>query len=316
MKSLCLSPKHALLAAPIALMTFAAQGHDRPTIQEMAEAEVPKRAEITLAPQKIDDSLTVLMGQGGFSGGNVLVSNGPDGMLIIDDKLPTMTDKLTEALDDIGGSAKLKYVLNTHWHLDHTGGNTKLGETATIVAHTNVRKRLSTDQRVDVFDMVIPPQPASALPQITYDEGLSIHFNGDELRLMHMPASHTDTDTVIHLVGANVMHTGDLFFNGLFPFVDVQNGGNVLNLTKSIATLIETMPADVTIVPGHGPMATMDDLKNFHRMLEETTANVVALKEAGKSEAEIKQAGVPEKWAGWAWRLDAATWNGIILSSL
>jgi len=303
-----------LLAATITLTLGigTAAAHQDDHANQVAQSE----KEPSIAAQKLNDSLTMLYGVDGFTGGNVVVSNGPDGMLIIDDKLPTMTEKLIAALNNIGGMESLKFVLNTHWHFDHAGGNATLGENAIIVAHTNVRKRLSTEQRIDAFEMVLPPSPASALPVITYDDSVSIHFNGEELQLMHMPNSHTDTDTVIYFSGSNVLHTGDLFFNGIFPFVDMQNGGNVVNMTKNVAKMIEMFPADVTIVPGHGALATIADLKAFYQMLSETTGHVEGLIADGKTLDEIKAAGVPAKWEGWAWRIDAATWNSFIHASL
>lgn len=176
----------------------------------------------------------MLAGVGGFTGGNVVVSNGPDGMLIVDDKLQAMHDKLVAALNNIDPSNDLKFAKNTHWHFDHTSGNAAFGKTATIVAHTNVRKRLSTPQKIDLFKAELPANPASALPVITYDDVVLIHFNGEEIKLMHMPSSHTDTDSVIHFAQSNVLHMGDLFFNGIFPFVDIQNGGDVVGLTKNV----------------------------------------------------------------------------------
>jgi len=303
-------------AISIALGVAATDARAHGALHKNEVAQSQAKPEPTIEQQKLNNTLTMLIGAGGFTGGNVIVSNGDDGMLIIDDKLPTMTDKLIAALDELGGAESLRFVLNTHWHFDHTGGNATLGEQAVIIAHTNVRKRLSTDQHINALNMDLPASPPSAWPVITYDDSVSVHFNGEELKLVHMPASHTDTDTVIYFTKSNVLHTGDLFFNGLFPFVDVDNGGNVLTLTKSIAKLMEEYPADVTIVPGHGPLAKMADLKTFHTMLTETTANVKAMKAAGKSLEQIKAAGVPDKWAGWTWGIDAQTWNAIIYSSL
>lgn len=300
----------ATVLATIALSP--ATAHDIGNDAQLAQSE----ADISIGATELNNTLTMLSGVGGFTGGNVLVSSGPDGMLIIDDKLPNMTNKLKAALAAIGDPESLKFVLNTHWHFDHTGGNTELGKTATIVAHTNVRKRLSTHQRIDAFQMDLPPQPASALPVITYDDTVSIHFNGEELRLIHMPNSHTDTDTVIYFTQSNVLHTGDLFFNGIFPFVDLQNGGDVETLTANVERMILTFPPDVTIVPGHGGMATMDDLSTYLRMLKETTGIVRAHIDSGKTLEEIQAAGLPAEWEGWAWRIDVPTWVSFIHTSL
>lgn len=286
--------------------------HDSSHGTQVAQSET----EVTIAATSLNDTLTVLSGVGGFSGGNVLVSSGPDGMLIVDDKLQTMSEKLNAALSSVGDASLLKFVLNTHWHFDHTGNNAELGKTATIIAHDNVRRRMSTYQRIDTFQMDLPPAPASALPVITYDRSASVHFNGEELRLIHMPNSHTDTDSVVYFTKSNVLHTGDLFFNGIFPFIDIQNGGDVLSLTANVERLILMFPPDVTIVPGHGALAAMDDLKVYLRMLKETTGIVQAHLASGKSLEDIQAAGLPAKWEGYAWMIDVPTFISIIHASL
>ncbi len=291
---------------------FPAHAHDSKKHNEIAQSQSTP----TIGVTKLNETLTMLSGVGGFTGGNVVVSQGQDGMLIIDDKLTSMTDLLKEALDKIGGVESLKFVLNTHWHFDHSGGNAELGKTALIVAHSNVRKRLSTDQRIDIFDMNLPAGPASALPVITFDDSLSIHFNDEEIRVVHMSESHTDTDSIVYFAKSNVLHTGDLFFNGIFPFVDIQNGGDVENLAKNIEKMLTMFPADMTIVPGHGPIATASDLKTYHRMLVETISNVKSQLKANKTLDQIKASGVPKEWAGWGWRIDSAAWNSIIHASL
>jgi len=288
---------------------YAGSGHSH---EQVAQSE----NKVSIGATKLNETLTMLSGVGGFSGGNVIVSSGPDGMLIIDDKLDSMTDKLIAALDKIGDSKNLRFIVNTHWHFDHAGGNKELGNTATIVAHTNVRERMSTEQKIDAFEMVIPPSPKSALPIITYDDSVTIHFNGEEIELFHYPSSHTDTDSVVYFSRSNVLHTGDLFFNGLFPFIDIQNGGDVETMADSIADMVERFPADATIVPGHGPLAKMKDLKAFHRMLTDTTALVVKMVEDGMSLEQAQAAGLPKKWDGWTWMIDKPTWIAIIYNSL
>ena len=288
---------------------YAGSGHSH---EQVAQSE----NKVSIGATKLNETLTMLSGVGGFSGGNVIVSSGPDGMLIIDDKLDSMTDKLIAALDKIGDSKNLRFIVNTHWHFDHAGGNKELGNTATIVAHTNVRERMSTEQKIDAFEMVIPPSPKSALPVITYDDSVTIHFNGEEIELFHYPSSHTDTDSVVYFSRSNVLHTGDLFFNGLFPFIDIQNGGDVETMADSIADMVERFPADATIVPGHGPLAKMKDLKAFHRMLTDTTALVVKMVEDGMSLEQAQAAGLPKKWDGWTWMIDKPTWIAIIYNSL
>ncbi|MCH7767097.1 MAG: MBL fold metallo-hydrolase [Acidobacteria bacterium] len=230
------------------------------------------------------------------TGGNIGVSIGSDGVLIVDDKFAPLADKIRAALKEVGGG-ELKFILNTHWHGDHTGGNQVFGPEAPIIAHTNVRKRLSTDQHLLGRD--VPAAPKEAWPVITFDHSVSVHFNGEEIKAVHFPRGHTDGDTVIFFTGSNVVHMGDDFFSGHFPFVDLGSGGDVEGLTKNIAEVIKKLPADVKIIPGHGPVSTLDDLKTYHRMLVETTNIVRAAMAAGKSLEEIKAEGLPEEWSSW-----------------
>src|SRR4030095_16428092 len=195
---------------------------------------------------------------------------GDDGLLIVDDQFAPLADKIRAALKGIADK-KLHFILNTHWHGDHTGGNVAFGPEGTIIAHDNVRKRLSTEQKSTVFNRTTPPSPKEALPVITFDKTLTVHFNGEEIRAIHFPHGHTDGDSVIFFTGSNVVHMGDDFFAGRFPFVDLESGGNVEGLTKNIGDIVAKLPADVKIIPGHGPLSTVNDLKLYHRMLLETT---------------------------------------------
>lgn len=232
------------------------------------------------------------------SGGNIGVSVGPDGILIVDDQFAPLADKIRAALKGLN-QGKLRFILNTHWHGDHTGGNVAFGPEAPIIAHDNVRKRLSTEQRIDFFKSTVPPAPKEALPVITFNQSLSVHFNGEEIRAIHFPNGHTDGDSVIFFTNSNVVHLGDDFFNGMFPFVDVDNGGNVVGLAKNIGEIIKKIPAGAKLIPGHGPLATIDDLKNFHRMLNDTT-NVIRKKlDGGKTLEQMKSEGLPEEWKSW-----------------
>ena len=232
------------------------------------------------------------------AGGNIGVSVGPDGILIVDDQFAPLADKIKASLKTLG-EGKLKFVLNTHWHGDHTGGNAVFGPEAPIIAHDNVRKRLSTEQKSEVFKRTTPASPKEALPVITFGHSLSVHFNGEEIRVIHFPQGHTDGDSVIFFTNSNVVHMGDDFFVGRFPFVDLESGGSVEGLTKNIGDIIAKLPADVKIIPGHGALSSLDDLKLYHQMLVETTDVVRKKMAAGKSLADIKAEGVPDKWKDW-----------------
>ena len=248
------------------------------------------------------------------AGGNIGVSVGSDGILIVDDQFAPMADKIRAALKNLG-TGDLAFVLNTHWHGDHTGGNASFGREATIIAHDNVRKRLSTDQQV--LGNTVPATPKEGLPVITFDKSLTVHFNGEEIQVLHYPGGHTDGDSVIYFAGSNVAHLGDDFFAGRFPFVDTESGGNVVGLTENIAKILERLPNDVKIIPGHGPLSTKEDLRTYHRMLVETTAHVRKQIDAGKSLEAIQAAGLPEKWEEWGGGfINEKTWIGLIHTSL
>ena len=232
------------------------------------------------------------------SGGNIGVSVGTDGILIVDDQFAPLADKIRAALKGLD-QGKLRFILNTHWHGDHTGANAQFGPEATIIAHDNVRKRLSSEQKIPFFKSTVPASPKEALPVITFDNSLSVHFNGEDIRAIHYPHGHTDGDSVIFFTASNVVHLGDDFFAGRFPFVDVDNGGNVVGLAKNVGEIITRIPAGAKLIPGHGPLSTIDDLKLYHRMLLETTDIVGKKIAGGKTLAEIKSEGLPEEWKSW-----------------
>jgi glyoxylase-like metal-dependent hydrolase (beta-lactamase superfamily II) len=247
---------------------------------------------VEIKAEKVAGNVYMLTG----AGGNIGVSVGADGILIVDDQFAPLAEKIRAALKQLG-EGRLKFVLNTHWHGDHTGGNAKFGTEATIIAQDNVRRRLSSEQKV--LGEKVPPSPKEALPVITFDQSLSVHFNGEEIRVIHFPHGHTDGDSVIFFTGSNVVHMGDDFFAGKFPFVDLDNGGNVLGLTKNVGEIIPKLPAGVKLIPGHGPLSTVEDLKLYYRMLVETTAIVSKQKQAGKTLEQIKAQGLPAQWKEW-----------------
>lgn len=251
----------------------------------------PQTQDITVKTSKVNGNVYMLQGRGGNVGALV----GMEGILIVDDDYRQVSEKLSAALKELG-SASPKYVLNTHWHGDHTQGNEFFGKTSTIVAHANVRKRMSTSQTNTFFNSTTPPSPAVAWPVVTYTESMSIYFNGEEVRAVHYPNGHTDGDTIVFFVKANVVHLGDDFFVGRFPFVDLDSGGSVQGLINNIGSLIGQIPADAKLIPGHGPVSTHEDLKAYHQTLVETSKIVQDAMKAGTSLDEIKKAGLPEKF--------------------
>lgn len=241
------------------------------------------------------DALTVTAVAGNIhmlegKGGNVGVSAGDDGLLIVDDQFASEEQKIRAALKDIN-PGPLKFVLNTHVHGDHTGGNEAFGKEAVIIAHENVRKRLVDDE-----------QPKSALPVVTYADKVTVHFNGEDIDLIHFPTGHTDTDTVIFFRGSNVVHMGDHFFSGRFPFIDLGRNGSVQGYLDNVAAVLAGLPDDVKIIPGHGPLSTKADLKAFHTMIDTCYTAVKEQVKAGKDMEAILAKGVPAAYKEWGWR--------------
>ncbi|MEW6128059.1 MAG: MBL fold metallo-hydrolase [Acidobacteriota bacterium] len=249
-------------------------------------------SKVQMKATKVAGNIYMLEG----AGGNIGVSVGADGILIIDDQFAPLADKIRAALKELN-PGKLKFILNTHWHGDHTGSNAAFGPEAPIIAHDNVRKRLETGS--NTAGRVVQPAPKEALPVITFEQSVSIHFNGEEIRALHYPHGHTDGDSIIFFTKSNVVHMGDDFFAGRFPFVDIDSGGSVEGLVKNIEKVIGKVPADVKIIPGHGAISTLDDLKKYHRMLVETTGVVAKKMKDGKTLQQIQAEGFAEEWKEW-----------------
>jgi len=250
----------------------------------------------------VADNIYMLTG----AGGNIGVSVGKDGILIVDDQFAPLAEKIEAALKELN-PGKLKFVLNTHYHGDHTGGNAHFGAQAHIIAHTNVRKRLGGK----------PGDSKPELPVITFDDSLSVYFNGDEIQLVHVPPAHTDSDSVIYFTSANVIHFGDTFFSGRFPNIDLAGGGDVRGYIRNVENAIKKTPADAKLIPGHGPLSTVKELKEFHEMLVETSGIVEKSIASGKSLDEIKAAGLPDKWKTWAVpTLTTSRWLEILYTGL
>ena len=260
---------------------------------------------VEIKATRLTDRVYMLEG----SGGNIGVSVGADGVLIVDDQFAPLAGKIRAAIGELGGGDPT-FVLNTHYHGDHTGGNAHFGGKGVIVAHRNVRNRLAA-RRVDDR-----PLPEAALPEITFDEGLSIHFNGEELRVVHFPNAHTDGDGVVFFTDSNVVHAGDLFFNGRFPYVDLRGGGSVQGYIEAVRSLLKQIPPDARIIPGHGPLAGPDDLRTALDMLETCANFVQEAIAAGKTLEEIQANGVPEKWQSWGqgW-MSTDRWLAIVYNS-
>jgi glyoxylase-like metal-dependent hydrolase (beta-lactamase superfamily II) len=267
-------------------------------------------SKVEIKATKVAGNIYMLEG----AGGNIGVSVGSDGLLIVDDQFAPLADKIHAALRGLS-PANLKFVLNTHWHGDHTGGNASFSAEAPIIAQENVRKRLATEQTIR--DEKVPASPKEALPVITFGDRISVHFNGEEIKVIHFPAGHTDGDSVIFFTGSNVVHMGDDFFAGRFPFVDLDSGGSVQGMTEGVAKVLAQVPADAKIIPGHGPLSSKADLEKFHRMLVETTEIVQKKMKAGKALAAIQAEGLPDEWKDWgSGFIKTDTWLATVYESL
>jgi len=254
----------------------------------------PDFSKVEIKVTKVAGTVYMLQGYGG----NIGVSVGEDGILIVDDQFAPLADKIKAALKGITDKP-VKFVLNTHWHFDHTGGNAYFGENAPIIAHENVRKRLQSGGEIKAFKMEVPPAPKAALPVVTFADKVTVHINGEDIRAIHFPKGHTDGDIVVFFPQSNVVHMGDDFFAGMFPFVDLDSGGSVQGLIADIAQIIPMLPPDVKVIPGHGPLSNLDDLKKFEDMLRGTTAAVAAAMKQGKTLDQMKKEKVLANYAEW-----------------
>jgi glyoxylase-like metal-dependent hydrolase (beta-lactamase superfamily II) len=233
--------------------------------------------------------------------GNLGVSAGEDGAFIIDDQFAPMTGRIVAAVGELT-DRPIKYVLNTHWHGDHTGSNENLGGMGhVIVAHDNVRKRMSSEQYHLVFKAGTPPHPDAALPVITFSESMTFHFNDDIIHVIHVPDAHTDGDAIYYFEKADVMHTGDAFINRGYPLIDIASGGTIKGQIEAANTMLDWVGPDTIIIPGHGPLADRARMIEIRDMLVAARAAVVRLLDRGMSLDEILAANpLAEMDAKWA----------------
>lgn len=280
-------------------------------VPSVALAQLPDPAKANVTSEPVAGNVHMLTGVGG----NIGVSVGPDGLLIVDDQFEVIAPKIHKALGKLS-KAKVSYILNTHYHFDHTGGNAVFGREGKIIAQREVRTRLIAGADMGPMGK-IPPAKKEALPFITYDTGMSLYFNGEEIRLTHLPAGHTDGDSTVYFVGSNVLHMGDHFFVDTFPFIDLQGGGSVEGYLANIEKVLATLPQGVKIIPGHGPLAGRAELERFVATIRETVQIVRTKREAGKTLAQVKAEGLPEKFKSWgAGFINTDTWLETVFTSL
>jgi glyoxylase-like metal-dependent hydrolase (beta-lactamase superfamily II) len=252
-------------------------------------AQDPDPAKVEIKVEKASGNVYMLTG----NGGNIGVSVGADGVLIVDDQFASLAPKIQAALKGISDQP-VRFVLNTHWHYDHTGGNAPFSK-STIIAHDNVRKRLVTGSP-SVGGRVVPPAAKEALPVITFDQGLTVHVNGEDIRALHYAKGHTDGDSIVYFSKSNVLHMGDNFVTYGLPFVDVASGGSVIGMIENDEKAVAAVPDDVKIIPGHGPLSVKADVKKFTDMLRDCVQLVEAARKQGKTLAQMKSENVLKKY--------------------
>jgi cyclase len=224
------------------------------------------------------------------AGGNLGVCVGDDGVFLIDDQYAPLSDKIKAAIAEIS-DGPIRFVFNTHWHGDHTGGNENFGASGSLlVSHANVRQRLSTEQFTEFWDRTTPASPEGALPVVTFTDSISFYYNDEEIVVFHVPAAHTDGDGVIHFTKANVIHSGDIIFFGLYPYIDVSAGGSIDGVIAGVKTLISLCNDETRVIPGHGPLVQLKEMETYLAMLEDVRGAVAVEMESGKDREAVKAA--------------------------
>ncbi|MDX2464806.1 MAG: MBL fold metallo-hydrolase [Porticoccus sp.] len=271
-------------------------------------------ADVKYQTIEVKKNIFVMMAEGG----NIAVFIGEDGTFLIDDQFAPLTEKMLEKIKKVGGEEP-KFLVNTHWHFDHTGGNENLGKAGTlIVAHDNVRKRLSVNNTIKAFNKEIPASPKQALPVVTFSTDTSFHLNNETIRAFHVHHAHTDGDSVVHFQNANVFHAGDIWFNGFYPFIDVEHGGSLEGVIAAATTIITMTSAKSVIIPGHGPVGTRTQLMEYRDMLVLVLDTLRIYKSQGKSVEEVIKAKPTKEldaiWGGGFLKPDQ--WIRIIYNGL
>ncbi len=271
-------------------------------------------SKVEIKAEKVAEGVYMLTG----AGGNIGLSVGRSGTYVIDDQFAPLTDKILAAIRAITPDP-VRFVINTHLHGDHTGGNENLGKAgALVVAHENVRRRMSAEQFSATFNRTTPASPEGALPVVTFTEAVTFHWNGDEIRVHHVAPAHTDGDSIVRFVKADVVHMGDLFFNGGYPFIDTSSGGRVDGVIAAADETLAAIGEKTRIIPGHGPLATRADLQSYRDTLTLLRDRIAKLKAEGKSRDEViaakPTADHDAKWGAGFMKGD--TFTGLVYDSL
>jgi glyoxylase-like metal-dependent hydrolase (beta-lactamase superfamily II) len=255
----------------------------------------PARAQenkVDYVPTSLSSTVTMIKGRGG----NIAVSAGEDGVFIIDDQLEPLTDQLVAAIRLISDEP-IRFVINTHYHGDHVGGNEKIGKAgAVIIAHDNIRERMTTDQFNHFFNDTTPAWPKGALPVVTFNNQATLHLNGESVTAYHVPRGHTDGDSIVYFSESNVLHMGDIFFNGRYPYIDLDGGGTIQGMISAVEKGLVLSNDETRVIAGHGPMSDRAGLQEYHDFLVTVRDRVQALIDQGMS---LEQAIAAKPTAEW-----------------
>jgi cyclase len=253
---------------------------------------------VEIKVSKVGGNVYMLKGRGG----NIGFSVGDDGIVLVDDQFAPLADKITAALQAITDKP-LRFVINTHYHFDHIDGNAHFQKVAPVIAHHNVRKRLESGGRPGNLGSVkqeMKPAAWEALPILTFSRDVTLHLNGEEIQILHYPSGHTDGDSMIFFPQSNVVHMGDDFVTYGFPFIDLAGGGSVEGMIAASSYVLTNLPTDVKVIPGHGTISNLDDVRKFVTMLQETRGVVEKAVQAGKGLEQLKQEKILENWKNWS----------------
>lgn len=257
----------------------------------LSTTAIAQEGDISWKSTELEPGLYMLEGEGGFPGGNLGLMSGDDGIVLIDNGLPNLSAMTVASVEKLT-SGPVNFVINTHAHGDHTGANAALSQSgATVVAHDNLRRALLANEQFD----------QGGIPELTFNDSVTFHLNGHTARVFHIPSAHTDGDAAIKFPEVNVIHAGDVFFNKVFPFIDLDGGGSVDGFIAGQQEILSMADDDTRIIPGHGPLASKADLKTAVDMLTDAKARVKALVDAGKSIEEIQAENPLSGYDSWSW---------------